>query len=374
LYMDREYIKAGENYYVTDAFSDNAVKFLDDHGRDNKDQPFFLHLCYTAPHFPRHAKPEDIAKYRGHYRGGWDRLREQRFARQKEIGLLSPETKLSRRDPVAKAWDDLSEADRDEWDQRMAVYAAMIDCMDQGVGRVVQAVDRLGARDNTLVLFMSDNGASAEALDSWPNAGRGHNPGTPVGAPGSHRCLEIGWASAANTPFRMHKMWDHEGGISTPLVACWPAGIAARGTLTSEVGHVIDLMPTLLELTGNSYPEQFGDHKLPSLSGQSLAKALAGEKAAPRTLAWEHEGNRAIRVGDWKLVAEFRGPWELYNLVDDRSETNNRAATEPERVKELTAAWQAWADQVGVVPWEELPGSNYKPSAGYSRKSEYVAP
>ncbi len=157
-------------------------------------------------------------------------------------------------------------------------------------------------------------------------------------------------------------------------MACWPAGIAARGTLTHQVGHVIDLVPTLLEVAGTSYPAQVGDRKLPPLAGQSLRKALGGEPASPRTLAWEHEGNRAIRIGDWKLVAEFRGPWELYNLADDRSETENRAATEPERVKEMTAAWQAWADRVGVVPWEQLPGANYKPSAGYSRKSEYVAP
>lgn len=379
LYADREYVKPGEGFYATDAFTDHAVEFLDGHARehhapDNNDAPFFLHLCYTAPHFPLHAKPEDIAKYRGHYREGWDRLRERRFARQKELGLLSPETKLSRRDPVCKAWDELPAAEREEWDLRMAVYAAMIDCMDQGVGRVMEAVDRMGARDNTLVLFLSDNGSSAEALNSWPNPARGHKPGVETGAPGSHRCLEIGWASAANTPFRMHKMWDHEGGISTPLVACWPAGIAARGTLTTEVGHIIDLMPTLLEVAGTSYPAQLGDRTLPPLAGQSLVKALTGGRIGSRTLGWEHEGNRAIRMGDWKLVAEFRGPWELYNLAEDRSETNNRASTEPERVKDMAAAWQAWADNVGVVPWEDLPGSKYKPSAGYSRKSEFVAP
>jgi arylsulfatase len=236
----------------------------------------------------------------------------------------------------------------------------------------MEAVDRIGARDNTLVLFLSDNGSSAEALNSWPNPGRGHKPGVETGAPGSHRCLEIGWASAANTPFRMHKMWDHEGGISTPLVACWPAGIAARGTLTSEVGHIIDLMPTLLEVAGASYPAQLGERTLPPLAGQSLVKALSGGQIGPRTLGWEHEGNCAIRMGDWKLVAEFRKPWELYNLAEDRSETNDRAAAE--RDKEMTAAWQAWADKVGVVPWEELPGSNYKPSAGYSRKSEFSSP
>jgi len=374
LYADREYVKPGEGFYATDAFTDNAVAFLEQHGREAKGEPFFLHLCYTAPHFPLHAKPQDIEKYRGHYRDGWDRLRERRFARQKELGLLPAETKLSRRDPIAKAWDDLPETERDEWDLRMAVYAAMIDCLDQGVGRVMAAVDQLGVRNDTLVLFLSDNGSSAEALDSWPNPGRGHRPGTPTGAPGSHRCLEIGWASAANTPFRMHKMWDHEGGIATPLVACWPAGITARGAMTGEVGHVIDLMPTLIELAGATYPEQLGDHRLKPLAGQSLTRAFAGKRTAPRTLAWEHEGNRAIRVGDWKLVAEFRGPSELYNLANDRAETVNLAERETAKVAELTAAWQAWADQVGVVPWAELPGANYKPSAGYRKKSEPWSP
>ncbi len=189
-------MKPGENFYVTDAFSDNAVKFLDQHGREGKDAPFFLHLCYTAPHFPLHAKPEDIAKYRGHYRDGWDRLRERRFARQKELGLLPPETKLSRRDPVAKAWDDVPAAERDEWDLRMAVYAAMIDCMDQGVGRVMEAVDRLGARENTLVLFLSDNGASAEALDSWPNPGAAIAPARRP----ARRNRIIVWKSAGRAP------------------------------------------------------------------------------------------------------------------------------------------------------------------------------
>ncbi len=374
LYADREYVKPGDNFYATDAFTDNAVEFLERHGKEAAGEPFFLHLCYTAPHFPLHAKPQDIAKYRGHYREGWDKLREQRFSRQKELGLLPAETKLSRRDPIAQAWEELSEEERDEWDLRMAVYAAMIDCMDQGVGRVMEAVDRLGVRDNTLVLFLSDNGSSAEALNSWPNPERGHQPGKPTGSPGSHRCLEIGWASAANTPFRMHKMWNHEGGISTPLVACWPAGIAARGALTSEVGHVIDLLPTLLELAGATYPEQLGDRRLKPLAGQSLVKAFAGERGAPRTLAWEHEGNRAVRVGDWKLVAEFRRPWELYDLSKDRAETVNLAERETGKVAELAAAWQAWADSVGVIPWEELPGANYKPTTGYRKKSEPVSP
>lgn len=391
LYLDREPTKAGDNFYATDAFSDYAVKFLEDHGREQKDKPFFLHLCYTAPHFPLHAKPADIAKYRGKFTHGWDAERERRFAKQKELGLFPRDAKLSPRAPEAKAWKDLPPAERDDWDLRMAVYAGMIDCMDQGVGRVLDAVRKLGAEQNTLVLFVSDNGASAEFLDSWPNPARGHKPGSEIGARDSHKCLEVGWANASNTPFREHKMWDHEGGISTPLIVSWPAGKVGSavlsapsgggartprpttaGMLCDEPSHVIDLLPTFLELAGAKYPEKFHDRALTPLSGKSLVSVLQGKSLGERTLAWEHEGNRAVRVGDWKLVASFRSAWELYDLSRDRSELNNLAVQQPAKVKELTAAWQTWADQVGVVPWEQLPGASYKPSAAYRKKGEAV--
>jgi arylsulfatase len=261
-------------------------------------------------------------------------------------------------------------AEKDEWDQRMAVYAAMIDCLDQGVGRVLDAVRKTGAEENTLVFFLSDNGASAEFLDTWPNPARGHKPGSVVGTRESHRCIEVGWANAANTPFREHKMWVHEGGISTPLIARWPAGIKARGTLTSAVGHVIDFMPTCLELAGKEYPRQFAGKDLTPLAGRTLVPVLKGKAAPERTLFWEHEGNRAVRAGDWKLVAEFKKDWELFDMKSGRTETRNLASSEPGRVKALAALWQEWADKVGVVPWKDLPGGSYKPTAGYRRKSE----
>lgn len=373
LYLDRENIKPGDNFYATDAFSYWAVKFLDEHQARHKEQPFFMHLCYTAPHFPLHAKPEDIAKYRGKYRAGWDKLREARFAKQQELGIVDKKAKLSPRDPVAKAWDDLPEAEKDEWDLRMAVHAAMIDCMDQGVGRVMEMVKKMGAEENTLVVVLSDNGASAEALDSWPNPGRGHKPGSVTGTRDSHRCIEIGWANAANTPFRENKMWTHEGGICTSFIAHWPAGITkTRGKITGEVGHIIDLMPTFLELAGGSYPARYRSFDLTPLAGTSLVPVLQGKKLADRTLGWEHEGNRAFRDGDWKLVASFKGEWELYDLSKDRAEVNNLAAKYPKRVQELAARYQQWADEVGVVPWEQLPGANYKPTKGYQKKSEPV--
>jgi arylsulfatase A-like enzyme len=372
LYFEREYIQPGEGFYATDAFSDFAVRFIEEHDRDHAAEPFFLHLCYTAPHFPLQAKPEDIARYRGHYRDGWDALRAARRARQVELGIISPHWSLSPRDPIAVAWPEVPEAEKVEWDLRMAVHAAMCDCMDQGIGRVLGALDQISARENTLVLFLSDNGASAEALDTWPNPARGHRPGSQTGTAQSHRCLEVGWANAANTPFREHKMWVHEGGIATPLIACWPLGIGSRGAITDQVAHVIDLMPTLLELAGASYPHDFQGRILIPTEGTSLVPAFQGKKLPLRTLYWEHEGNRAIRDGDRKLVASFGGNWELYDLARDRTEVNDLASAHPDQVDRLAAQWQVWADRVGVVAWSELPGSSYKPSQQYRKKSEPV--
>ena len=368
LYLDRQPARPDGDYYVTDAFTEYAVRFLTEHGQAHAGEPFFLHLCYTAPHFPLHARPADIAKYLGRYRDGWDALRDRRFARQKELGVVPAAAVLSPRDPAARAWADVPEAERPEWDRRMAVHAAMIDRMDAGVGKVLDAVRKLGAEENTLVLFLSDNGASAESLDSWPNPGRGHKPGAEVGTRESHRCLEVGWANAANTPFREHKMWCHEGGICTPLVARWPAGIKARGTISPAVGHVIDLLPTLAELAGAGYPKERAGIAVPPSDGRSLAPVLRGQTLPARTLAWEHEGNRAVRGGDWKLVAEFGKPWELYDLAADRTETRDLAAEHPERVAALTADWRRWADAVGVVAWDALPGSKQSPAAAYRRK------
>jgi arylsulfatase A-like enzyme len=370
LYLDRQALKPGPGYYITDAFTDYAVQFLKEHGQAHHDQPFFLHLCYTAPHFPLHAKPADIAKYLGKYRQGWDVLREQRLAKQKKLGILPGTVELSPRDPEARAWADVPEAERAEWDRRMAVYAAMIDCMDQGVGRVLQTLQQIGVEKNTLVVFLSDNGASAESLDSWPNPARGHKPGSIIGTRESHRCLEVGWANAANTPFREHKMWIQEGGISTPLIARWPTGIKQVNTLVPAVGHVIDFMPTFLALAKASYPESFHGRHLVPMEGKSLVPAFQGQAAAPRTLAWEHEGNRGLRSGDWKVVGSYQKPWELYNLAHDRSECHNLASSEPDRLRTLVAEWQQWADRVGVVSWEKLPGASYQPGPGYRKKSE----
>lgn len=374
LYLDRETVKAGDDFYATDAFSDWAVRFVREHGREHADRPFFLNLCYTAPHFPLHAKPADIAKYRGRYLSGWDQLREHRYQKQRRLGIIDERWALSPRDPVAQAWESLTDAERDEWDLRMAVYAAMIDCMDQGIGRVLNAIGEIGARENTIVLFLSDNGSSAEFLDTWPNPARGHKPGSVTGTRDSHRCLEVGWANAANTPFREHKMWVHEGGIATPLIVSWPERIKQTGAFTQAVGHVIDVLPTCLELAGVEYPQTFAGRELTPPAGESLVAAFEGETTAPRTLAWEHEGNRAIRIGDWKLVAARERKWELYDLQVDRSETHDLAGDDPHRVAAMSQEWQRWADHVGVVPWNELPTGTYHPSQIYRKKSEPVSP
>lgn len=376
LYDGLEFIQPGPDFYATDAFTEHATRFIEDHAREHADKPFFLYLAYTAPHFPLQAKPEDVAKFRGKYKDGWDALRERRFAKQKALGILPENAALSPRDPVAKAWEDVPEAERDEWDLRFAVHTAMIYRMDQGIGRVLETARRAGMEENTMVVFLSDNGASAEFLDTWPNPERGHKPGTVTGEPESHRTLEIGWANAANTPFRENKMWAHEGGISTPFIVSWPAGIAARGELRREVAHLIDVLPTFLEAAGAEYPASLEGRTLTPPEGRSLLPVFAGkapEEFQTRELAWEHEGNRAIRVGDWKLVAAWKQDWELYDMKNDRTETRNLAAKHPEKVKELAARWQRWADRVGVVPWEELPGSSYKPTNVYSRKSEPAA-
>ena len=202
------------------------------------------------------------------------------------------------------------------------------------------------------------------------NPARGHKTDSVIGTPDSHRCMEVGWANAANTPFHEHKMWIQEGGISTLLIARWTAGIKQANNLVPAVGHVVDFMPTFLELAKASYPKSFHERPLLPLEGKSLIPAFQGQAAAPRTLAWEHEGNRGLRSGDWKVVGSYEKPWELFNLAQDRSECHNLASSDPDRLRTLVAEWQHWADRVGVVPWESLPGASYKPGPGYRKKSE----
>ncbi|HSW47247.1 MAG TPA: arylsulfatase [Phycisphaerae bacterium] len=337
----------GERFYFTDAFTDAAVGFVD--GQRGSDKPFFLYVAYTAPHWPLHAWPEDIARYRGKYRIGWDELRERRHARQIELGLVEPQWALTPRDPKAPAWKDAK--DKDDLDLRMAVYAAQIDRMDQGIGRIMAKIRELGQADNTLVLILADNGGCAEVVD------RG-KPGAPAGDKESFLSYGLPWANASNTPFRLYKHWVHEGGIATPLVACWPKVIREKGTITSQVGHVIDLMATCVDVAGAKYPETVNGRPIVPLEGRSLLPILRGEQRAGHdAIFWEHEGNRAVRQSRWKLVSRYPGKWELYDLEADRTELHDLTADHPERVKAMSALYDGWAKRAGVVPWEELNAS-----------------
>jgi arylsulfatase A-like enzyme len=333
-----------EGFYMTDAITDYAVRYVEEHAAAQAEAPFLLYVAYTAPHWPLHALPEDIDRYRGRYDAGWDTLRAERFARMRALGIVDDRHALSERPATIPAWDDVDGPV--DWAVRMAVYAAMVDRMDQGIGRIVEALRAAGQYDDTLILFLSDNGGCAEEI-----TGRGlHDPAAPIGTRGSYVAYREPWANASNTPFRRYKRWTHEGGIRTPLIAHWPAGLAPQEPVTPQVGHVIDLMPTLLELAGASFPDSLQGQPVLAPEGQSLAPVFQGRAAAePRTLFWEHEGSRAVRQGRWKLVyADDAARWELYDLEADPVELNDLAAAQPERVRTLDSLWTAWAARVGV--------------------------
>jgi arylsulfatase len=355
-------------YYATTATIDHAVACLKEHVERHAELPFFQYVAFIAPHFPLHALPEDIARYRDKYLEGWDELRRLRFARQREMSLL--DTTLSKLErevgppyPFPEAlkklgpgeidrplsWEELTDQQREFQATKMAIHAAMVDRMDREIGRLVEQLKSMGALDDTLILFASDNGASAEIMVR----DGGHDPQSPPGSAASYLCLGPGFSSAANTPFRRHKTWVHEGGISTPLVVHWPRGIAARGELRHTPAHAIDIVPTILELAGTDKPKQWEGEPIPPAPGRSLVPALAADVTIERDcLWWLHEGNRAIRVGDWKLVAAKGDPWELYDLRTDRAESDNLAEVHPEKVKELKGLWNRQLEETSRLAAE----------------------
>ncbi|MCX6894953.1 MAG: sulfatase-like hydrolase/transferase [Verrucomicrobia bacterium] len=334
-----------KDWYTTDVFTDYALKYIDEAQMAKK--PFFLYLAYNAPHFPLQAPAADIAKYRGKYKIGWDKLREQRRAKQISLGLVDQAWPLSPRLETVKAWDGLTPAEQDRFDHIMAIYAACVDHMDQAVGRVIADLRQRGALDNTLILFLSDNGGNAE---TGPN-GRLDGPGKPGAMNSAVYCGES-WATLENTPFRRYKHYIHEGGISTPLIAHWPAGFAATNELRPQVGHIVDLMTTCVDVSGAKYPTEFNGKPILPMEGKSLLPAFANQTIQRDAIFWEHEGNAAVRKGDWKLVRLGRGgAWELYDMKADRTELNNLAAKNPAVVKELAAKWEAWAVRAKVKPY-----------------------
>ncbi|MDQ5979846.1 MAG: hypothetical protein QG602_2821 [Verrucomicrobiota bacterium] len=346
------------SYYTTDAFTDHALLFLRE---SPADRPFFLYLAFTAPHWPLHARAEDIEKFRGKYRGGWDNLRAARFKRQKKLGIIPANTVLSPRDDGARAWNELSAEQQEQLDYRMAVYAAQVHRMDHNIGRLVEHLRSTGKLDNTVILFLSDNGGCAEPYDDLgggvfeaindPGAGGAGGKN----APRSGSSYGTGWANASNTPFRRYKSRLHEGGIATPLIVHWPAGLKARtGSITSAPGYLTDIMPTVLSLTRTAYPSKTRSGEAPfPLVGRSLAPVLFRKPSADnRWLFWEQYGNKAVRHENWKAVqpAENNAPWELYDLSRDRTELHDLAINEPARLAEMTAAWQQWAETHQVLP------------------------
>lgn len=351
------------DYYVTDELGTKASGFLSDHLSSSK-KPFFMYLAFTAPHFPLHAPKDTIDHFIPVARAGWDRIRQDRYEAIRKKKLANC-TELSARDPLAGEWNTLDNESRERNVLRMATHLAMIAHMDRATGRVVDTLRAAGQLDNTVIMFLSDNGASAEQLIR----GDGHDPAAPFGSTHTYQTLQVGWSNAANAPFKGHKIYTYEGGISTPLIVHWPSRLAkSSGQLNAQVGHVIDIAPTILDMAGihpSALENKAAKQRLP---GVSLLKALTHTTTEERLLFWEHAGNRALRKAQWKIVADYGQPFELYDLSVDRCETKDIAGAKPELLTELAALWQAEAVRQGVLPWSNFPSAQYTPSAEYRQK------
>lgn len=360
------------SFFYTDAISDQAAAFIRDHKQAHPDKPFFQYVAYTAPHWPLHAHEEDIAKYKGKFDAGWDQLRESRLARLVQDGIIHPGWQLTDRDPTQPPW---TEAENRTWLLRcMEVYAAQIDRMDQGIGRILAALEESGEIDNTLIIFLSDNGACAEDIPDGVTArelvdelmiakaktrdGRpvrfGNDTSLMPGPEDTYQSYGVAWANLSNTPFRLYKHWVHEGGIATPLIVHWPQGIAERGGLRHNPGQLPDVMATILEVSGAPYPKTYDGNDILPCEGESLVPSFSSAYSARGPLFWEHEGNAAIRIGKWKLVRKYPDPWELFDMEADRTEMHNLAGQYPERVEDMAKQYAAWAQRCGVIPREKI--------------------
>lgn len=383
-----------DQYYYTDAITHEAVRFINEH---NQDKPFFMYMAYTAAHWPMHAKQKDIEKYEGVYDKGWEAIRQERFQRMRELGVIDANAELSPLD--VHPWAE--EESKGVKVGRMEVYAAMVDAMDQGIGQVVEALKRKGVFENTLILYLQDNGGCAEEIgtqgETRPWADNPDNiqvlyedeieyavipritrygalvmrgEGIAGGSDSTYVAYGKVWANASNTPFREYKHWVHEGGIATPLIAHWPAGIKEKGALRTVPGHVIDIMPTLVELTGATYPSEYKDNSIKPMEGVSLVPTFEDKPVEREAIYWEHEMNRAVRMGDWKLVSKGellngvyghwknyqKDFWELYNIQEDRSELHDLAEKYPEKVSQMSQMWEDYAQRANVfpAPWKPI--------------------
>lgn len=355
-------VKAEEDFYFTDAISEKAVDMIDEFSQN--EDPFFLYVSYTAPHWPLHARQEDITKYKEKYLKGWDAVRNDRYKKLIEIGLISEKWKLSSRDKEVEKWED---AENKEWeDMRMAVYAAQIESMDRGVGTIIDKIKKYDINDNTIIIFVSDNGGAAELLSENGRINEKINPtrkgekvisGNDVnrmpGAEDTFMSYDRPWANVSNTPFRLFKSWVHEGGISTPMVLYWPDMVKGKNEIKNEQIHFIDIMATLVDITDTKYPETFKGKKIIPFEGESFLPLIKGEKwKREKPIIWEHMGNCAVRMGKWKLVRTYNSDWELYNINDDRTELNDISKLNEEKVKELKEIYNKWAKRCNILPFE----------------------
>ncbi len=370
---------APDDFYYTDAISDRAIAMIEDHcgarasvggphpghGTPQPATPFFLFVAYTAPHWPLHAPPEDIARYEGRYRDGWDSVRKDRHDRMVEKGILDESWKISPRDEAAPPWEEVREKDWE--DMRMAVYAAQIDRMDQGIGRILNQLKKSGIDENTMVIFLSDNGGCAEFLAEngmvqnllYPmrngeQVRAGNFPGVMPGQEDTYMSYDLPWANASNTPFRLFKHWVHEGGIATPLLVSWPKA-TKRSTTCHAPMHVVDIMASCIDAAGASYADEFKGKSIPPLEGESFLPALKDESWRRESpIYWEHEGNCAIRQQDWKMAKKYPGDWELYNMERDRTELKDLRQKNEPKVQELMKLYDEWFERCDILPWERL--------------------
>jgi arylsulfatase A-like enzyme len=361
-----------ENFFYTDAISDQAVSFIHEHKQSHPDKPFFQYVAYTAPHWPLHAHVEDIAKYKGRFDKGWDKLREERLRRLVEQGILDASWKLSDRDPGEPEWEA---AKNKEWLLRcMEVYAAQIDRMDQGIGRIIRSLEETGQLDNTVIIFLSDNGACAEDIPPDVNGEDlanelliakmktrkgedvifGNHPHLMPGPENTYQSYGKAWANLSNTPFRLYKHWVHEGGIATPFIVHWPQGIKDKGAIRHTPAQLPDVMATVLEITGTDYPASYRGHAILPLEGISMVPSFTEDTWNREPLYFEHEGNACIRDGKWKLVCNYPSPWELYDMETDRTEMIDLADKHPEIVKLMTEKYEDWAKRSRVVSRDKI--------------------
>ncbi len=355
IYSGNKKYQAPDDFYLTNAISDTSVAYIDKHfNSEEKKDPMFMYVAYTSPHWPLHALQKDIDKYRETYKIGWDSLRKQRFEKQKALGLFSKNTTMNLRDEEIPAWDDVPPAKKEEMAMRMAIYAAQVDIMDQGIGRIVSELKQNNALENTLIFFLSDNGACAEFISSGKSK-------KIDGTADTFESYRINWANVSSTPFKEYKHYTYEGGIATPMIAHWPKGIKKNlnGGFANSYGEIMDIMATCVEVANTDYPKEFKGHQITPKQGKSLVGNFSGEDIERGKIFWEHEANIALRDGKWKMVAKTepnndfsKSSLRLYDLEADPTEMNDLTLQYPEKLQKMFAEWHSWGEKIKVFPMD----------------------